>query len=140
MAVSLDTREITKFNKIVDHSKPLPKGSMPSIQAENFQFVHAIKTGSVKAYSTICRVKEQITVFYFSGDLLGLYSIDTHSCPDSMQVLETSNVWRVSFEQLGKLCAELAKLRRQILETMSKEICNKQPMLQLPAKEMPMSE
>ncbi len=134
MAVSLDFCEITRFNEIVDHSEPLPKGSMLSRQGEEFQFVYAIKTGSVKAYTTSCSGEEQITGFYFPGDMIGLNAIDTGTCPDSMQVLETSTVCQVPFEKLDKLSAELPKLRRQILKTMSKEICNEQHMLQLLAK------
>jgi CRP/FNR family transcriptional regulator len=134
MAVSLDMTEMSKLDEIIDRSKPLPKGQLLSSQGDKFQSVFAIKTGSVKTYTTSCSGEEQITGFYFPGDLIGLNAIDSGICPDSMKVLETSTVCQVPFEQLDGLSSELPKLRRQILKTMSKEICNEQNMLQLLAK------
>ena len=134
MAVSLDMTELSKLDDIVDRSKPLSKGQTLSAQGDKFQSVYAIKTGSVKTYTTSCSGEEQITGFYFPGDLIGLNGIDTGICPDSIKILETTTVCQVQFEQLDMLSVELPKLRRQLLKTMSKEICNEQHMLQLLAK------
>jgi CRP/FNR family transcriptional regulator len=134
MAVSLDMTELSKLDDIVDRSKPLSKGQTLSAQGDKFQSVYAIKTGSVKTYTTSCSGEEQITGFYFPGDLIGLNGIDTGICPDSIKILETTTVCQVQFEQLDVLSVELPKLRRQLLKTMSKEICNEQHMLQLLAK------
>jgi CRP/FNR family transcriptional regulator len=51
-----------------------------------------------------------------------------------MKVLETTSVCEIQFEHLDELSERLPKLRRQILKTMSKDICNEQHMLQLLAK------
>ncbi|MEH6443050.1 MAG: fumarate/nitrate reduction transcriptional regulator Fnr [Oceanospirillaceae bacterium] len=134
MAVSLDMTELSKLDDIVDRSKPLSKGDMLSNQGDDFKSVFAIKTGSIKTYITSCSGEEQITGFYFPGDLIGLNAIDSGICQDSMQVLETTTVCQVEFEQLDGLSTELPRLRRQLLKTMSKEICNEQHMLQLLAK------
>ncbi|MFT5708124.1 MAG: CRP/FNR family transcriptional regulator [Oceanospirillaceae bacterium] len=134
MAVSLDMTELSKLDDIVDRSKPLSKGEMLCNQGDKFHTVFAIKSGSIKTYITSCSGEEQITGFYFPGDLVGLNAIDSGVCQDSMKVLETTTVCQVQFEQLDGLSTELPKLRRQLLKTMSKEICNEQHMLQLLAK------
>ncbi len=131
MAVSLDISEMSKLDEIIDRGKPLPKGHNLSVQGDKFRSVFAIKTGSVKTYTTSCDGEERITGFYFPGDLIGLNAIDTGICQDSIKVLETSTVCQVDFEQLDNLSAGMPKLRRQILKTMSKEICNEQHMLEL---------
>jgi len=131
MAVSLDMTEMSKLDEIINRGKPLSKGELLIAQGDEFQSVFAIKTGSVKTYRTSCDGNEQITGFYFPGDLIGLNALDTGVCPDSIKVLETTTVCKVAFEQLDQLSSSLPKLRRQILKTMSKEICNEQHMLQL---------
>jgi len=131
MAVSLDMTEMSKLDEIINRGKPLSKGELLIAQGDEFQSVFAIKTGSVKTYRTSCDGNEQITGFYFPGDLIGLNALDTGVCPDSIKVLETTTVCKVAFEQLDLLSSSLPKLRRQILKTMSKEICNEQHMLQL---------
>jgi len=131
MAVSLDMTEMSKLDEIINRGKPLAKGQLLSAQGDQFHSVFAIKTGSVKTYTTSCDGDEQITGFYFPGDLIGLNALDTGFCPDSIKVLETTTVCKLAFEQLDELSTSLPKLRRQILKTMSKEICNEQHMLQL---------
>ena len=105
MAVSLDISEMSKLDEIIDRGKPLPKGHNLSVQGDKFRSVFAIKTGSVKTYTTSCDGEERITGFYFPGDLIGLNAIDTGICQDSIKVLETSTVCQVDFEQLDNLSA-----------------------------------
>ena len=131
MAVSLDMREMSKLDDIIARGKPLSKGYILSAQGEPFKSVYAIKTGSVKTVTTSCNGDAQITGFYFPGDLIGLNAIDSGICQDTVSVLETTTVCQIQFEQLDDLSAQLPKLRRQILKTMSKDLCNEQHMLQL---------
>ena len=131
MAVSLDLSEMSKLDRIISRGKPMRKGQLLSTQGENFISVFALKTGSVKTYTTSAEGDEQITGFYFPGDLIGLNGIHSGTCPDSIQALETTTACKIEFEQLDQLSVDLPKLRRQILKTMSKDICNEQNMLQL---------
>lgn len=131
MAVSLDTLEMTQLDNIINRGKALPKGYVLSEQGGKFESVYALKTGSIKTFTTSSEGDEQITGFYFPGDLIGLNGIDTGVCPNTIKTLETTTVCKLAFEQLDELSATLPKLRRQILKTMSKEICNEQHMLQL---------
>jgi len=131
MAVSLDMSEMSKLDEIVDRGKPLQKGHFLCMQGTKFESVFAIKSGSVKTYITNNAGEQQITGFYFPGDLIGLNSIHTDHYESTIQVLETTSICQIPFEQLDTLSAALPKLRRQILKTMSKEICNDQNMLQL---------
>ncbi|EPJ50515.1 MAG: CRP/FNR family transcriptional regulator [Osedax symbiont Rs2] len=63
--------------------------------------------------------------------MIGLNAIDSGICQDTITALETTTVCQIQFEQLDELSANLPKLRRQILKTMSKDLCNEQHMLQL---------
>ncbi len=131
MAVSLDTREMSKLDEIIARGKPLSKGHQLTVQGDPFKCVFAIKTGSVKTVTTSCNGDAQITGFYFPGDLIGLNAIDSGICQDTVSALETTTVCQIQFEQLDDLSAQMPKLRRQILKTMSKDLCNEQHMLQL---------
>ncbi|MCJ8299751.1 MAG: fumarate/nitrate reduction transcriptional regulator Fnr [Pseudomonadales bacterium] len=131
MAVSLDSSEMSRLDDIIARGKPLSKGQQLVAQGAPFKFVFAIKTGSVKTVNTNSNGDAQITGFYFPGDLIGLNAIDTGICQDTVSALETTTVCQIQFEQLDDLSAQLPKLRRQILKTMSKNLCNEQHMLQL---------
>ncbi|MGB1239544.1 MAG: fumarate/nitrate reduction transcriptional regulator Fnr [Pseudomonadales bacterium] len=134
LAVSLDMTEMSRLDGIVDRSKPLTKGQHLVSQGDEFHSVYAIRTGSVKTFTTSCSGEEQITGFFFPGDLVGLNAIDSGYSPDSIKTLETTTVCQVPFDQLDELSSQLPKLRRQVLRTMSKEICKEQQMLKLLAK------
>ena len=63
MAVSLDLSEMSKLDRIISRGKPMRKGQLLSTQGENFISVFALKTGSVKTYTTSAEGDEQITGF-----------------------------------------------------------------------------
>ncbi|MEH6445769.1 MAG: fumarate/nitrate reduction transcriptional regulator Fnr [Oceanospirillaceae bacterium] len=130
----LENAEMPRLDTIMSHSKALPKGEILSSQGDSFQFVFVVKTGSIKTYTTDVSGQEQITGFYFPGDLIGLNGISSGICPDFVETLETSTICQSSFEQLDKFSAEHPKLRRKILKVMSKDICNEQHMLLVLAK------
>lgn len=134
LPVSLNMTEMERLDTIIDKSRPLKKGDHLFRQGDRFASVFAIRAGSAKSYSITDDGEEQITGFYFPGELIGLSAYDTSIYPVSVKVLETTTVCEIPFERLDDLSNHMPELRRQILRTMSKEICNDQQMMMLLAK------
>ncbi|MCD8513478.1 MAG: fumarate/nitrate reduction transcriptional regulator Fnr [Nitrincola sp.] len=134
LPVSLNMTEMERLDTIIDKSRPLKKGDHLFRQGDKFSSVYAIRAGSVKSYCITDDGEEQITGFFFPGELVGLSAFDTAVYPVSTKVLETTTVCEIPFERLDDLSSHMPELRRQILRTMSKEICNDQQMMMLLAK------
>jgi CRP/FNR family transcriptional regulator len=122
------------LDNIIEKSRPLKKGDHLFHQGDNFESVYAIRAGSVKSYTITNEGEEQITGFYFPGELVGLSGYDNQHYPVSTKIMETTTVCEIPFENLDTLCGQLPELRRQVMRTMSKEIRDDQQMMLLLSK------
>ena len=134
LPVSLNMTEMERLDNIIEKSRPLKKGEHLFHQGSNFTNVYAIRAGTIKTYTITNEGEEQITGFYFPGELLGMSGFDSNEYPVSAKVLETTTVCEIPFERLDDLSGQLPELRRQLLRTMSKEIREEQQMMLLLSK------
>jgi CRP/FNR family transcriptional regulator len=134
LPVSLNLTDIDRLDTIIDKSSPLKKGDLLFDQGQAFGSIFAVRAGSVKTYTVTADGEEQITGFYFPGELIGLSGLDSGQYPSSARVLETTTVCNIPFVRLDELAGELPELRRQIMRTMSREIRDDQQMLLLLSK------
>ncbi|RTE67637.1 fumarate/nitrate reduction transcriptional regulator Fnr [Amphritea opalescens] len=134
LPMSLNMTEIDKLDNIIDKSRPLKKGDHLFNQGETFTSVYAIRAGTVKTYTLTNEGEEQITGFYFPGEMVGMSGFDNDQYPVSAKILETTTVCEIPFERLDELSGQMPELRRQILRTLSKEIRDDQQMMLLLSK------
>jgi CRP/FNR family transcriptional regulator len=134
LPVSLGLTDIDRLDTIISKSSPLKKGALLFDQGQAFSSIFAVRAGSVKTYTVTPDGDEQITGFYFPGELIGLSGIDSGQYPNAARVLETTTVCNIPFARLDDLAGELPELRRQIMRTMSREIRDDQQMLLLLSK------
>jgi CRP/FNR family transcriptional regulator len=134
LPVSLDLTEIDRLDDIIEKSRPLKKGEHLFHQGEPFSSVYAIRAGTIKSYTLTNEGEEQITGFYFPGELVGLSGFDAENYPMSAKVLETTTVCEIPFERLDELSGQMPELRRQMLRSMSKELRDDQQMMLLLSK------
>ncbi|MBU2964463.1 fumarate/nitrate reduction transcriptional regulator Fnr [Amphritea sp. 2_MG-2023] len=134
LPVSLNMTEIDRLDNIIDKSRPLKKGDHLFHQGETFTSVYAIRAGTVKTYTLTNEGEEQITGFYFPGEMVGMSGFDNDQYPVSAKILETTTVCEIPFERLDELSGQMPELRRQILRTLSKEIRDDQQMMLLLSK------
>ena len=110
------------FNNIVAQTRKFERGEYIFRVNEPFKTVYAIRTGSVKTYTSIEDGKDQITGFHFPGELLGLDSISTNYHTDSAIALETSSICKIPFERLESLSNKNPAMQHALLNAMSEEI------------------
>ncbi|MFT5721683.1 MAG: CRP/FNR family transcriptional regulator [Motiliproteus sp.] len=119
---ALKPNEAEQLEKLIEKSPPLKKGSYLFHQGEPFTSIFAVRAGTIKTYMITNQGEEQISGFYFPGDLIALNAIDTNFYPISAKVLETTTVCEVPYEQLDRLSNQVPELRRQLIRSMGKEI------------------
>lgn len=134
LPVTLDLTEIERLDDIIEKSRPLKKGEHLFHQGEPFTSVYAIRAGTIKSYTLTNEGEEQITGFFFPGELVGLSGYDAETYPMSAKILETTTVCEIPFERLDELAGQLPELRRQMMRSMSKELRDDQQMMLLLSK------
>lgn len=89
---------------------------------EAFDAIYILRSGSVKSSLLSGTGQEQITGFYFPGDLLGLDGLEKGAHSQTLKFLETSSVCRIAFTELDAAMANSPSIRYKLLQGMSQAL------------------
>ena len=134
LPLALESDDIEQLDEIIQRSKPLQKSQHLYREGDDFQSVFAVRSGSIKAYKTTDDGREQVTGFYFPGEILGMDGISKNEHASSAKALETAAVCEIPFSSLEKLSATMPSLQRHFFQLMSKEITEDQLLITLLSK------
>ena len=129
LPMSLDQADLEQLDAIVERKRPVQRGDHLYRGGDRFRAIYAVRSGSLKTYTTTEDGEEQVTGFHLPGELIGLDAINTWVHPCSAAALETTSICELPFEQLEQLAADIPGLQRQLLRLMSREIFADQEML-----------
>lgn len=130
-----DTSEIKALTNIIDTQYPLNHQSHLFKERDPFKAIFAVKSGCIKTYKLTTAGKEQVCGFYLPGELIGLDAIDSgrHTC--FAQVIQSSSVCAIPYEQFEKISLQLPRLQQQLTRIMSREIASQQWLVTLLGKQ-----
>lgn len=134
LPIALDVNEVEQLDRIIQRSRPIQKGEHLYRQDEEFTSVYAVRSGSVKAYSITDGGQEQVTGFYFPGEILGMDGIAKNKYASSARSMETSSVCEIPFDKLGDLSQRIPSLQKHFFQLMSQEIAEDQQLMTLLSK------
>lgn len=134
LPLALESDDIQQLDDIIQRSKPLQKGQHLYREGDEFQSVYAVRSGTLKAYRTTDDGREQITGFYFPGEILGMDGISKNTHASSARTLETCSVCEIPFASLSRLSTLLPNLQRHFFQLMSREITEDQLLITLLSK------
>lgn len=96
---------------------------------EQFNAIYKVRSGAVKTYLISPCGDEQVIGFHGPGDLVGLDGIgnSVHAC--GAQVLDTSSVCALPFDQLTRLSSRSPTVYRRLLNCISHKMVHDETML-----------
>lgn len=134
LPLALESDDIQQLNDIIQRSKPLQKSQHLYREGDTFQSVYAVRSGTLKAYKTTDDGREQVTGFYFPGEILGMDGISNNAHASSAKALETAAICEIPFTSLERLSALMPNLQRHFFQLMSREITEDQQLITLLSK------
>lgn len=134
LPLALESDDIQQLDDIIQRSKPLQKSQHLYREGDDFQSVFAVRSGALKAYKTTDDGREQVTGFYFPGEILGMDGISNNAHASSAKALETAAVCEIPFTSLERLSAMMPNLQRHFFQLMSREITEDQQLITLLSK------
>ncbi|CAA0087898.1 Fumarate and nitrate reduction regulatory protein [Halioglobus japonicus] len=134
LPLTLEDDDIVQLDDIIQRSKPLQKGQHLYREGDEFQSVYAVRSGALKAYKTTDDGREQVTGFYFPGEILGMDGISKNVHDSSAKTLETSAVCEIPFSSLSKLSTLMPNLQHHFFQLMSQRITEDQVLITLLSK------
>lgn len=134
LPLALESDDIEQLDAIIQRSKPLQKGQHLYREGDDFQSVFAVRSGTLKAYKTTDDGREQVTGFYFPGEIVGMDGISKNTHASSAKALETAAICEIPFSSLERLSALMPSLQRHFFQLMSREITEDQQLITLLSK------
>ena len=134
LPLALDDGDIVKLDEIVRRGRPLQKGEHLYRESDNFCSVYAVRAGAIKAYRITGDGQEQVTGFYFPGEIIGMDGIAKGKYACSAKALETSAVCEIPFHKLEELSTLVPSMQRHFFQLMSQEITTDQQLITLLSK------
>lgn len=120
--LGLEGGDTSLLDTIVRRREVYKRGQALFQPGEPFDYVYAIRGGSVKTYVSTRDGRVQITGFHVAGELLGLSALAPGRYTCEARALETTSVCRVSAQRLQELARTVPSIQYQLLKIMSAQI------------------
>lgn len=129
LPLELSHSDVEELERIIKRRRPLQRGEHLFQAGDPFTAIYAIRSGSIKTFTTTDDGQEQVTGFHLPSELVGLDAIttETHNC--TARALETTSACEIPFNRLQELGAKIPGLQRQLLRIMSREILEDQDLM-----------
>ncbi|ROS05274.1 CRP/FNR family transcriptional regulator [Sinobacterium caligoides] len=134
LPIALQEPDLDSLDRVIHRNKPLRKGEHVFRENDNFTAIYAIRSGFVKAYRLTDDGKEQVTGFYFPGEIIGLDGISQNKHSVSAKALETAAICEIPFEDAEALSSRFPSMQRHLFSLMSQEIIQDQQLITLLSK------
>jgi CRP/FNR family transcriptional regulator len=119
---SLRGAEIDRLDDIVGNKPILQRNEFLFREGEEFRALYALRTGTLKAYKRTLDNEEQVTGFFYPGQIIGLDGIFSGAHASSAIALETSAICEIPYAELQALSAGIPRLQRYIYTLLSRRI------------------
>ncbi|MEH6910664.1 MAG: fumarate/nitrate reduction transcriptional regulator Fnr [Oceanicoccus sp.] len=134
LPIALESSDIVKLDEIVQRGRPMQKGEHLYREGDVFTAVYAVRSGAIKAYRLTGDGQEQVTGFYFPGEIIGMDGISKNKYANSAKALETSAICEIPFHRLEELSTAIPSMQRHFFQLMSQEITTDQQLITLLSK------
>ncbi len=135
LPIALEEGDISKLDDVVKQNRVLHRGEHVYRMEDHFTSVFAVRSGSVKTYQVMDDGEEQVTGFYFPGEVMGFDGLgkdQAYAC--SAVALESTSICEIPFARFRALANQLPDLQIYFLQLMSQEITSDQQLITLLSK------
>lgn len=129
LPVGIGAADLELLDRIIKRRRLLHRGEHLFRVGDPFTALYAVRSGSIKTYTTVEDGRVQVTGFHLPGELLGLDAINVDRHPCSARTLEVTSVCEVPFDRFEELSRQVPALARQLFRIMSKEILHDHDLL-----------
>ena len=134
LPAGLDADGDAALRRLVLGPRRLRKGQHLYLAGEPFQFLYAVRFGTLKSTLTLVHGGEQVTGFHLAGDLLGLDGPADGQHPTGAMALENAETCAISYAHLLEACAESRTLRRRVGQLMAGQLVREHATMELIAR------
>ena len=122
LPLGLDREEICRLEQIVQTTRVMHAGDKVVRQGDDFDKIYAIKSGMCKSYRFDEAGVEYVQGFHLPGELFGLDAIYARHYGFTVEVLDTTVLCELDYQQLQDLCSQIPALQHQLFTLLSRDL------------------
>ena len=127
----LDFKEIERMEEMVPTRRRIRRGEAIYRAGDPFEAFYAIRLGFLKSSVLSSDGREQVTMFYMSGDIIGFDGLANNVYASDVVALEDTEVCVLSYKRLHEVSSAAPKLAEHFERLLSREIIRQNGVLLL---------
>jgi len=131
LPVGLDASDLDKLEVLIERKKPLQPREGVFLSGEPFTSIYAVRSGSIKSFCIDADGREQVTGFYFPGELFGWHGLANEHYQNTAIALETTSLCEIPYEKLDNLGNSIPSVEKYVMKLISREINADQQLIAL---------
>ncbi len=131
LADDLDFKEIERMEEMVTTRRRIRRGEALYRAGDPFEAFYAIRLGFLKSSVLSSDGREQVTMFYMSGDIIGFDGLANNVYASDVVALEDTEVCVLSYKRLHEVSSAVPKLAEHFERLLSREIIRQNGVLLL---------
>ena len=131
LPVGLDASDLDKLEVLIERKKPLQPREGVFLSGEPFTSIYAVRSGSIKSFCIDADGREQVTGFYFPGELFGWDGLANEHYQNTAIALETTSLCEIPYEKLNNLGNSIPSVQKYVMKLISREINADQQLIAL---------
>jgi len=122
LPLGLDADDLYKLDELIERKKPLQPREGVFFSGDPFTSIYAVRSGSIKSFCIDADGREQVTGFYFPGEIFGWDGLADEQHQNTAIALETTSICEIPYEQLDNLGNSISSVQKYVIKLLSREI------------------
>ena len=122
LPLGLDADDLYKLDELIERKKPLQPREGVFFSGDPFTSIYAVRSGSIKSFCIDADGREQVTGFYFPGEIFGWDGLADEQHQNTAIALETTSICEIPYEQLDNLGNSIPSVQKYVIKLLSREI------------------
>jgi len=122
LPLGLDADDLYKLDELIERKKPLQTREGVFFSGDPFTSIYAVRSGSIKSFCIDADGREQVTGFYFPGEIFGWDGLADEQHQNTAIALETTSIFEIPYEQLDNLGNSISSVQKYVIKLLSREI------------------
>jgi CRP/FNR family transcriptional regulator len=131
LPLGLDANDLNKLEQLIERKKPLQPREGVFSSGDPFSSIYAVRSGSIKSFCIDPDGREQVTGFYFPGEIFGWDGLANNQYQNTAIALETTSLCEIPYEQLDELGNSIPPIQKYLMKLISREINADQQLIEL---------
>jgi CRP/FNR family transcriptional regulator len=123
--------DVERLDQLMFSRRKIKEGQALYREADKFQFIYAVRSGTFKSCMSLADGREQVSGFFLAGELMGLDGAAHGTHASSVLALEDSEVCTIPYAQLTEVTAGSTSMQHIVSRLMSREIVREHSLMML---------